>query len=65
MPSVVERFATEAVSMAEKTGRDANSVIREKLAHLEEMVGGYDFATVISGTGKDMTPVMKTSKRRR
>ena len=48
MPSVVERFATEAVSMAEKTGRDANSVIREKLAHLEEMVGGYDFATVIS-----------------
>ena len=42
------RFATEAVRMAEKTGRDANSVIREKLAHLEEMVGGYDFATVIS-----------------
>jgi hypothetical protein len=36
------------VSTAEKTGRDANSVIREKLAHLEEMVGGYDFATVIS-----------------
>ena len=48
MPLVVERFATEAVSMAEKTGQDANGVIREKLAHLEEMVGGYDFATVIS-----------------
>ncbi len=48
MPSVVERFATEAVSTAEKTGQDANGVIREKLAHLEEMVGGYDFATVIS-----------------
>ena len=47
MPSVVERFATEAVSTAEKTGQDANSVIREKLAHLQEMVGGYDFATVI------------------
>ena len=48
MPLVVERFVTEAVSTAEKTGRDANSVIREKLAHLQEMVGGYDFATVIS-----------------
>jgi hypothetical protein len=48
MPSVVERFATEAVTTAEKTGRDVNGVIREKLAHLEEMVGGYDFATVIS-----------------
>ena len=48
MPLVVERFATEAVTTAEKTGRDANSVIREKLAHLQEMVGGYDFATVIS-----------------
>ena len=48
MPSVVERFATEPVTTAEKTGRDVNGVIREKLAHLEEMVGGYDFATVIS-----------------
>ena len=48
MPSVVERFVTEAVSEAEKTGLDAQSVIREKLGHLEEMVGGYDFATVIS-----------------
>ena len=48
MPSVVERFATEAMSMAEKMGRDVNSVVREKLGHLHEMVGGYDFATVIS-----------------
>ncbi len=48
MPSVVERFVTEAVSEAEKTGRDARSIIREKLGHLEEMVRGYDFATVIS-----------------
>ena len=48
MASVVERFATQAVRTAERTGRDANRVIREKLAHLEEMTGGYDFATVIS-----------------
>jgi len=48
MPSVVERFVTEAVSAAEKTGQSPGSVIREKLAHLEEMVGGYDFATVVA-----------------
>ena len=48
MPSVVERFATEAMGTAEKTGDSPISVIRRKLAHLEEMVGGYDFATVVS-----------------
>lgn len=48
MSSVVERFATQAVSTAEKTGQDANLVIRERLAHLQEMTGGYDFASVIS-----------------
>ena len=48
MPSVVERFATEAMSTAEKTGQSPNSAIREKLSHLEEMVGGFDFATVIA-----------------
>ena len=48
MPSVVERFATEAMGAAEKTGESPTSVIRRKLAHLEEMVGGYDFATVVS-----------------
>ena len=48
MASVVERFATQAVHTAENTGQEANSVIREKLAHLEEMTGGYDFATVVS-----------------
>ena len=48
MPSVVERFATDAINSAENTGKSPNSVIREKLAHLEEMVGGYDFATVVA-----------------
>ena len=48
MPSVVERFATDAINSAENTGQSPNSVIREKLAHLEEMVGGYDFATVVA-----------------
>ena len=48
MSSIVERFATQAVSTAEKTRQDANLVIRERLAHLQEMTGGYDFASVIS-----------------
>ena len=48
LASVVERFVTQAVSAAEKTGQDANGLIREKLGHLQEMTGGYDFATVIS-----------------
>ena len=48
MPSIVERFATQAVSAAEKTGKDAGLVIRERLAHVQEMTGGYDFASVIS-----------------
>ena len=45
LASVVERFATQAISEAEKTGRETVDVIRDKLAHLQEMTGGYDFAT--------------------
>ena len=48
LPSVVERFITRAVGMVEETGQDANRIIREKLGRLQEMTGGYDFATVIS-----------------
>ena len=48
MASVVERFATQAISTSENTGQEAGNVIREKLAHLEEMTGGYNFATVIA-----------------
>ena len=48
MVSIVERFADQAVNLAETSGRDPNEVIREKLVHLEELTRGYDFATVIS-----------------
>ena len=46
--SIVERFASQAVNLAETSGREPSEVIREKLAHLEELTRGYDFATVIS-----------------
>ena len=48
MAPVVERFATQAISEAEKNGQETGVVIRDKLAHLQEMTGGYDFATVIA-----------------
>lgn len=48
LPSVVERFVGLAVREAEGEGRPTEDVIRAKLAHLEEMTGGYDFATVVA-----------------
>ena len=48
MASIVERFASQAVRAAEVGDREPVEVIREKLAHLEELTGGYDFATIIA-----------------
>lgn len=48
MASIVERFASQSVRTAETTDRQPGEVIREKLAHLEDLTGGYDFATVVS-----------------
>ena len=48
MVSIVERFAGQAMNLAESTGQEPSKVIREKLAHLEELTRGYDFATVVS-----------------
>lgn len=48
MPSVVERFITESLGESTREGRSPDSVIRERLADLQELVGGYDFANVIS-----------------
>lgn len=48
MPSVVERFITESLGEASRDGRTPDVVIRERLSEFEELVGGYDFASVIS-----------------
>ncbi|MBD2000812.1 ATP-binding protein [Leptolyngbya sp. FACHB-541] len=48
LPSVVERFVTSAMSEGRDRDIDPEAVIRERLAHLSEMVGGYDFAEVIA-----------------
>ncbi len=48
MASIVERFASQAVRSAERSDREPGDVMREKLAELEELTGGYDFVTVIT-----------------
>ena len=48
MASIVERFAMQAVNLAETNGQEPGEVIREKLTYLQELTGGYDFATVIA-----------------
>lgn len=47
LPSIVERFVSNAASDAAAKGADAEAVIQERLAALNELVGGYDFAAVI------------------
>jgi hypothetical protein len=46
--SVVERFITEARKKAKATDQKVNAVIESRLNSLTELVGGYDFAKVIS-----------------
>lgn len=48
MPSVVERFITKSVRDAGQESRDPEELIRGRLAEIEELVGGYDFADVIT-----------------
>lgn len=47
LTSVVERFVTEARKQADSSGKSVGGVIQERLGHLTELVGGYDFAKVI------------------
>jgi hypothetical protein len=47
LSSVVERFITEVRRQSDSSGATVNSVIYDRLSHLSELVGGYDFAKVI------------------
>lgn len=46
--AVVEKFIGTVRSEAQASGRTSESVLRDKLAQLTELVNGYDFADVIS-----------------
>ncbi len=48
VPGIVERFISTAVSEARASDADVEAVIHERLDHLSEMVGGYDFAAVVA-----------------
>ncbi|NTX10823.1 ATP-binding protein [Myxococcus sp. CA056] len=48
LASVVERFVSGALTDAKSLNLNPEAVIREKLAALSELVGGYDFAEVIA-----------------
>lgn len=48
LSGVVEKFVAQAKAEAKVSSRPSEDVIREKLAFMSEMVGGYDFAEVIA-----------------
>lgn len=48
MPGIVEKFIAEAKSEAKSKSLTAETVIRDRLQQLTEMVNGYDFADVIA-----------------
>jgi hypothetical protein len=48
LSGVVERFVSDAAEEARKANSSINDVIQEKMATMRELVGGYDFAQVLS-----------------
>ncbi|WP_204138292.1 ATP-binding protein [Halomicronema sp. CCY15110] len=48
LSSVVEKFVSSAMTEARSRDVTPEAIIRERLEHLSEMVGGYDFAEVIA-----------------
>ncbi len=47
LASVVERFVTDCMNEASQRAKPVEAVIDERLVHLQEHVGGYDYATVL------------------
>jgi hypothetical protein len=47
LASVVERFVSQAQRDAEARDLPTGNVIRERLAHFEELTGGFEFAEVV------------------
>lgn len=47
MASITERFISECLKQARESDASTASVIQNRLAHLTEMTGGYDFALVL------------------
>jgi hypothetical protein len=52
LPSVVERFISSALKESREKEKNPESIIIEKLDQLTELVGGYDFSSVIASYWK-------------
>lgn len=48
LPGIIEKFISNAKTEAKASGLSTESVLRQKLDHLTELVNGYDFADVIA-----------------
>lgn len=48
LPGIIEKFISNAKTEAKSSGVSTESVLRQKLDHLTELVNGYDFADVIA-----------------
>lgn len=48
LAGIVEKFVTGAIEQAKVTGQSVDREIEDRLKSLREMVGGYDFASVIA-----------------
>ncbi len=48
LTAIVEKFISEQMFLADKNNVDVEILIKENLAKLRELVGGYDFAEVIA-----------------
>lgn len=48
LAGIVEKFIAQATTEAKESNDPTETVVRAKLAHLTEMVNGYDFADVVA-----------------
>jgi hypothetical protein len=67
LASIVERFVTDCVRTAEQQGSGVEQIIDARLAHLQEHVGGYDYAAVLKAYwrgSEDGNEVLKASALR-
>jgi hypothetical protein len=48
MPNVVERFVSDSLTVAQERQVSPDVIIHERLAALQELTGGYDFAEVVA-----------------
>lgn len=67
LSSIVERFVTDCLNEAGQRAKPVETVIDERLVHLHEHIGGYDYATVLKAYwrgSEESDEVLKSSALR-